>query len=228
MKSVKPEVSVIIRTYNSAEFVCVAVESALNQTLDNSLYEILVVDDGSKDNTLKILKDKYEKKIRIIKQNHLGAATATNNGIVKSKGKYVILLDSDDQFLPNILKKMLSEFKKNNLIDFVYCDYFEEIKGKKIKVSLKNNIFNSLACAIMLKKKLFNEIGFYDKNMVFGEYDFLIRLIKNKKIGRHVPESLYFYIRNDGSLTSNSNIVQTGIAQIKEKYGDISKKIRKY
>ena len=227
------DITVIIRTYNSAAFVKKAIDSALNQTLNKKFYEILVVDDGSADTTLDILKNNYGNEIKIIKQKHLGASVATNNGILKSRGQYIILLDSDDEFLPDILKKMFSEFKKNNLIDFVYCDYFETLQPgsgqeKKKKVSLKNNIFKTIATAILFKKKLFNEIGFYDKKFFFAEYDFLIKLIKSKKIGKHIPVPLYVYVRNKNSLTSNLNAVKTGIAQLKEKYGNIAEKIRKY
>ena len=227
MKNKELKISVIIRAYNSAKFISKAVESALNQTLNKKHYEVLVVDDGSKDNTSDVLK-RYNKKIRIIRQKNLGPATATNKGILKSKGEYIILLDSDDQFLPDILEKMLSQFENNQLIDFAYCDYFEKNGNTKKKISLKNNIFNSLACAIMFKKKLFNEVGLYDKNMIFGEYDLLIKLIKNKRIGKHIPVPLYIYNRIKNSLTSDSNMVETGIWQLKEKYGDVADKIRSY
>lgn len=228
MTKEKLKISVIVRTYNSEKFVSDAIESALNQTLDKKLYEIIVVDDGSKDSTLDILEKKYRNKLRIIKQNHLGASSATNKGILESKSEYITLLDSDDIFLPGILEKMLSEFKKDELIDFVYCDYFEKSGNKKKKVSLKNNIFKTIATAIMFKKELFDEIGFYNRKFFFAEYDFLLKLIKNKKIGRHIPVPLYIYRRNKNSLTSDLNLIRRGMDQLKKKYGDIVKKIRKY
>lgn len=227
MTNKKPKITVIIRAYNSEKFICKAVDSALKQTLDKKLYEILVIDDGSQDNTLNILK-KYGQKIRIVRQNHLGPAQASSKGISKSNGQYITLLDADDQFLPDILKKMLLEFEKDKFIDFVYCDYFEKL-GKKIKkVSLKNNIFKSLACGIMFKKKILKKFRFHDQRLIFGEYDLLIRLIKNKKIGRHIPLPLYTYVRTKGSLTFDSDRVKRGIKQLRVKYGDIVDKIRSY
>jgi hypothetical protein len=110
----------------------------------------------------------------------------------------------------------------------VYCDYFEKIgKNKKI-ISLKKNIFNSLACGIMFKKKLFKEIGLFNEDLIFTEYDFLIKLIKNHKKGKHIAFPLYVYKRNKNSLTFNSDLVNKAIKQLEEKYGNIIKKIREY
>lgn len=223
------KVSVIIRTYNSEKFLKKAINSVLNQTLDKKFYEILVVDDGSTDSTIDILKN-YKKKIKLVQQKHLGATPATNRGILESRGKYITLLDSDDQFLPNTLEKMLKEFKKKKSVDFVYCDYFEKplLDGEKKKVSLKKNIFNGLATAIMFKREVFQELGLYNKDFVFAEYDFLLRIMKAKKIGRHIPIPLYTYIRTEGSLTFDKKVVEKGINQLREKYGKIAEKIRKY
>ena len=229
MKNNKPKISVIIRTYNSGKFVKKAIDSALRQTLNKELYEILVIDDGSEDNTLDILKN-YKGKIRLIHQEHLGGTPATNRGILESRGKYVTLLDSDDQFLPYTLEKMLKEFEKDKFADFVYCDYFEKpfYGVKRKKVSLKKNIFNSLATAIMFKKELFKELGLNNKDFVFAEYDFLLRMMKAKKIGKHLPIPLYVYIRTEGSLTFDEKVVEKGISQLRKKYGKITEKIRKY
>lgn len=228
MNSENLKISVIIRTYNSEKFVCNAVNSALNQTLSKNAYEVLVIDDGSKDNTPGMLEKCYEGKIRIIKQKHLGQTPATNNAILQSFGEHVTLLDSDDEFLPETLETMLGEFEKDKSLDFAYCDYFEKTGNQQKIVSLKNNIFKTIATAIMFKKKLFDQIGLYDEKFFFAEYDFLIRLIKSKKIGKHIPVPLYIYIRQEGSLTSNSDRVEKDILQLKGKYGDIADKIRKY
>lgn len=221
------KISIIIRAYNSEKFIKKAIDSALNQTLDKKFYEILVIDDASKDNTLDILKQ-YKGKIRVVKQKHLGARAGARNGIKRSKGKYIIFLDSDDQFLPKTLSKMIGVFRSNQSADFVYCDYFEKSKGKERKVSLAKNIFNSLWSTMMFKKRLFKEIGLPDPNLFFGEYDFIIRLMKSGKIGKHIPEALYIYNRGEGTMTSDKKMVEQGIKQLRDKYGKITEKIRKY
>lgn len=229
MPNSKVKISVIVRAYNSGKFVKKAIDSALNQTLDKSFYEILAIDDGSEDDTLDILK-KYKGKIRLIHQEHLGGSPATNRGILKSRGRYITLLDSDDQFLPHTLERMLREFENNKSVDFVYCDYFEKplSGGRRKKISLGKNIFNSLATAIMFKKEVFQKLGLYNKDFIFAEYDFLLRLMKAKKVGKHIPIPLYVYIRTKGSLTFDTKVVEKGINQLRKKYGKIAEKIRKY
>jgi glycosyltransferase involved in cell wall biosynthesis len=225
----KPKkISVIIRTYNSAKTVYESVNSALNQTLDRNLYEIIVIDDASKDNTVDILKNNYGNKIRLIKQKHSGPTKTTNNAIKECAGEYVTMLDSDDTFEPETLEKMIEVFDKDKSIDFAYCDYFEVIKNKKKRISLKKNIFKALGCGIIFKTELFKKLGLYDESLIFSEYDFLIKLINDKKKGKHIAVPLYNYRRNNGSLTFNPDWVNEGFKQLRQKYGDIVKKIRRY
>lgn len=227
MPSKKVDVSVIIRAYNSDKTIAKAVESALLQTLPKKYYEILVVDDGSNDETLSILK-RYRGKVRLIKQPHLGAKVAVRTGINKSRGTYIIFLDSDDEFKPEILKKMVDVIKKDKQIDLVYCDYFEKI-GKIIKkVSLKENIFNSIWTNLCFKKSLLNQVPLAPDYIFFGEYDFIIRLQKYKKKLVYISEPLYVYYRSKGSITSDKKSVEQGVEQLRKRYGNIVNKIRAY
>ena len=111
--------SVIIRTHNSANCVRNAVDSALNQTLPKDLYEILVVDDGSTDSTREIL-GSYKNKIRVIEQENKGYVEAANKGVVNAKGEYLILLDADDTFEPELISEMLNAFHNERDVAFVY------------------------------------------------------------------------------------------------------------
>jgi glycosyltransferase involved in cell wall biosynthesis len=101
-------VSVIIPTYNSAEFVVHAIDSVLNQTYTN--YEVIVIDDGSIDNTRQIL-EPYQFKINYIYQEHQGVAAARNKGIDAAKGELIAFLDADDLFLPQKLQQQIAIFK---------------------------------------------------------------------------------------------------------------------
>lgn len=92
-----PVVSVIIPTYNRARFLPAAIQSVLDQTYPE--VEIIVVDDGSTDNTEMIL-EPYQAKIKYLTTNHKGAAHARNTGMKAAKGKYIAFLDSDDTYLP--------------------------------------------------------------------------------------------------------------------------------
>jgi len=223
----KIKISVIIRAYNSGKFIKEAIDSVLNQTINQNFYEIVVIDDGSTDNTGGALKP-YKNQIRLIKLKHLGNVKALNRGIVEAKGRYLIILDADDLFLPDILEKMLSLFKKKKNIDFIYCDYYEkDIKnGRKKKVSLKSNIFNSIAGGIMFKKKMLEKLGMYNQKLIFPEYDILIKAKKKYK-GFYLPQPLFVYRRHKNSITANKEKVELGKRQLFSKYGQI-KGLKKY
>jgi glycosyltransferase involved in cell wall biosynthesis len=109
-------VSVIIPTYNSAEFVIQAIDSVLNQTYTN--YEVIVIDDGSTDNTRQIL-EPYQFKINYIYQDHQGVATARNRGIEAAKGQLIAFLDADDLFLPQKLQQQVAILKAQPQIGMV-------------------------------------------------------------------------------------------------------------
>lgn len=217
MKNSPHKISVIIRSYNSASFIKDAIQSAQKQSLSPKLYEIVVIDDGSSDGTLNILEN-YKKKIKIIKQPHSGPIKALNTGIKKSGGSYIIILDSDDVFKKDILKKLYFALKKEKDAKFSYCDYEEILLNKKNKViSLKENIFNSIAGGIMYKREALEEFNGYDENLIFPEYDLLIK-ISQKYRGVYIQEPLYIYKRRKSSITGNKNIVDLGRKQLFSKY----------
>ncbi|PLX03000.1 MAG: hypothetical protein C0594_11295 [Marinilabiliales bacterium] len=104
--------SIIIPTYNRADFLDKAIQSVLNQSYPN--WELLVVDDGSTDSTQKLIRSYKHNKIKYIYQNNAERSTARNNGILMANGKYICFLDSDDQYLPNHLELLHKEIIINN------------------------------------------------------------------------------------------------------------------
>ena len=116
----KPLVSVVIPTYNRAGFLPDAIGSVLAQSYAN--IEIIVIDDGSTDNTRSVLQP-FEDKIRYLTSNHVGAAHARNMGMMAAKGKYIAFLDSDDQYLPGKLALQIEFLEKNPELKVV-CSNF--------------------------------------------------------------------------------------------------------
>jgi glycosyltransferase involved in cell wall biosynthesis len=113
----KPLVSVIIPTYNYAHFIKKAIGSVLQQTYPIELIEIIVVDDGSTDNTEEILKDWIERgTVRFYYQQNSGKANATKNAIKYCTGKYIFNLDADDYFLPQKIERYVELFEKDESI----------------------------------------------------------------------------------------------------------------
>lgn len=214
-------ISVIMRTHNSEKTISKALDSLLHQNLSTDLYEILIIDDGSTDTTLDVLRE-YGHKIRLVAKKRTGYIDSANIGITKSGGQYVILLDSDDYFEPSLLRELLNAIEKNG-VDFVYCDYCEKngSDGTVRKISLKDDIFKSVASGILFKRELLEKAGGYDEKFIFPEYDLLIKLIRSGCKSRHVPEALFTYVRHVGSVTADQDRVKQGLRQLFDKYGEI-------
>ncbi|SHH00330.1 glycosyltransferase [Tepidibacter thalassicus] len=185
------KVSVIIPTYNYGEFICDAIDSVLNQTFKD--FEIIVVDDGSTDNTKDIIK-KYRDKISYYYKTNDGPASARNLGIKKSNGKYICFLDADDIFLPNKLELQVNLLKNNSNknISLVYSDFLivnknlnKVLKYYKCKKFLSHNqAFNYLmldnyintSTVMTLKDCLFEVNLFNEKYKYLEDYDLWIKL----------------------------------------------------
>lgn len=121
-------VSVIIPFYNEEEYIEKALISVLNQTYEN--LEILLINDGSTDNSLKIVKKFNDKRIKIIESTNNGVSIARNIGIKESKGNYLCFLDADDYWEKNKIEKQVKFIEKNNY-SFIYSNYrFIKRNGK--------------------------------------------------------------------------------------------------
>lgn len=196
----KSLVSVIIPSYNSSSVILETINSALNQTYKN--FEIIVVDDGSLDDTEKIVKNIKDDRIQYHRQNHKGCpAAARNTGIRRAKGEYIAFLDSDDIWLPDKMSKQLSILKDRKDILAVASNLFrfpkEQVKGlfafrngklllfsDKV-ISFKYMLKKSIVCnsSVILRRELFDEIGYLDERMelkAVEDYDYLLRILDYK------------------------------------------------
>lgn len=151
IEKTKPLISVIMPVYNSEEFLHLAVESVLQQTLND--WELLLIDDGSSDGS-GILCDKYaekDKRIRVFHQQNCGITKTRNRGIAEAEGKYLTFIDNDDEFMPDILSKAcsLAEEYEADVVKFGYHveeDYPGGVKlqrdncSKQMMVLSENNL----------------------------------------------------------------------------------------
>jgi glycosyltransferase involved in cell wall biosynthesis len=127
-----PKVSVIVPAYNAAGFIGETLDSVLNQTFED--FEIVVVDDGSTDETLGVVKS-YGRRVRWAVQNHGGQARAINRGIQIAQGEYFAYLDADDLFRPRKLDVQTRYLDEHSQIDVVYTDqYYTTPKGGTVLV----------------------------------------------------------------------------------------------
>jgi glycosyltransferase involved in cell wall biosynthesis len=115
-------VSVVIDTYNYARYIKQAIDSALAQTIDRNEFEVIVVDDGSTDDTSAIIAS-YGSKVAYLRKPNRGQASAFNMGVAAAQGKVICFLDADDYFYPTKLECVLAEFAKSPSIGVVYNRY---------------------------------------------------------------------------------------------------------
>ena len=216
------EVSIIVPVYNVEEYLENCIESILNQTFKD--FELILVDDGSTDNSGKIC-DIYEKKdtrIKVIHKNNGGLSSARNAGLDIADGKYIGFVDSDDYIHYQMYEKLYSQII-NNKADISVCGFQKVKKFKKDllstnkfyeKVELFNNIeaLEQLYCKYSTEfvvswnklyiKTLFKDIKF--KEGAIHEDEFIIHqlLYKVNKVVYN-NEKLYFYLQRKGSIVSS-------------------------
>lgn len=192
--------SIIITCFNRERLISRCIRSALHQKNINRFeYEILVVDDLSSDGSLDKIEE-FDSLIKIIKnKKNRGLAYSRNLGLRRARGKYVVMLNSDDFLAENFLY-ISGLFLENNNWDAAATDYFKvNLKGVKIKkVSAKKN---PIACGILFKKKCLESIKFYNQKLrLHEEVDLMKRFLKKFKLG-YINLPLYRYTKHKNSLT---------------------------
>ncbi|RLA07737.1 MAG: glycosyltransferase family 2 protein [Gammaproteobacteria bacterium] len=191
----KITVSVIIPVFNRATIIVRAIDSVLQQTL--SANEIIIVDDGSTDNLSQTLKQKYSnvKTIKILHQKNQGVSSARNNGIKKATSDYIALLDSDDRWHKDKLSKQVAKIKDDLSIELIHSNEVWYRDNAILNQQKKHQKYGGLiydkclklCCispsAVLIKKEVFYEIGFFDETMPACEdYDYWLRFCSAKPV----------------------------------------------
>lgn len=214
-------ISVIIPVYNVENYIERCVRSVLNQTYKD--FEILLINDGSTDNSKKICEDlAYKhKQIKLINQENQGLSGARNTGIVNAKGNFLAFIDSDDFIDKNYLKILLNNLLENKA-DVSCCDYYRTTKVKEVKYSNRIYIFEGdrildfylkkecvSAWGKLYKKEIFDKICF-PLGMIHEDIATNFKVFSNIKKIVYVDDKLYFYYKNESSITkqkfSNRNL----------------------
>lgn len=210
-------VSVIVATYNQDKFIGRCLRSLINQSLNNSKYEVIVINDGSNDKT-KFALELFHDAIKIINnKKNIGLPASVNKGIKKAKGKYIIRVDSDDFVNENMLHFLSYFLETNNETDAVACDYL--LLNDQEQVILRQNCEKKpIACGIMFRKRDLKKIGLYDESLLYHEEtDLRIRFLKSFKITR-LPLPLYRYRMHDNNMTKNKKEMSVYLKKVKSKH----------
>ena len=236
-----PLVSIIMPVYNGEKYIKEAIDSVINQTYKN--WELIIVNDGSKDNTERIVKSYDDKRIKYFYQENKGVSAARNRALEVAKGKYITFLDSDDYLPPNSIKAREEYLEKNPDIDivdgkaYVMDENLEKIKRIYIPsyrgplfpkiVLLSDEVY--LTCFYMVRREIINSTKF-KIGMTHGE-DILffieISAAYNANYG-YVNELVFCYRTGHGSAMNNLIGLENGYIRLYREILNLPVKINFY
>ena len=188
----KPTVSVVIPTYCRAHLLGRAIQSVLNQTYQD--LEIIIVDDGSSDNTDEVVKSLKDERIRYIRhEKNKGATAARNTGIKAARGEYIAFQDSDDEWLPQKLEKQMKVFEtvspkvgvvytgfvriENDKKEYIPYSWVAQKEGDIHKELLKGSFITTPS--IVVRKECFKKAGMFDEHLPrLQDWELVLRLSK--------------------------------------------------
>lgn len=197
-------VSIIITAYNYEKYIERAIRSCLDQSLSKDQYEVIVVNDGSTDNTHIILEN-YDTEVRVfnLKEN-VGLSAARNYGVKKALGQFIIFLDADDYIQRDLLLVQKTFLAENNTLDAVSVNYYL-VDERGTHTEHVNSEEKPIACGIMFRKDLLIDIGLYDESFrAREEEDLRIRFLKKYSI-YNIILPLYRYRMHENNLTKNKS-----------------------
>ncbi len=218
--SQKPMVSIIIPVFNSAELIRRAANSALSQSFTD--FELLVVNDGSSDNTLNVL-ESYGQRIRVISQQNKGPAAARNHGILESEGNYLAFLDADDYWHKDKLTRQIEVLDNNHRIGF--CSTATKIVDEQLttvgqwpcdagteplleKLFMHGSAISGSTSGVVARAELIKAVGGFDESLRgFEDPDLWIRLAAITDY-YCIEEPLTVVVRTPNSVSRNLNTMR--------------------
>ncbi len=204
-----PLFSIIVPCYNQEKYLAETLDSVLLQTFAN--WECIIVNDGSTDNSEKIIDDYCSKDSRFIKlnQQNQGLAASRNNGIKTAKGTFILPLDGDDKIGNQYLELAKKEFEKNPDTKLVYCkarlfDAKNEIWDLP-EYDYETLVFiNHVFCSGVFKKEDYQKTSGYDTNMKFGyeDWEFWLQFLKKEDRVVQLNSVQFYYRQRENSMMS--------------------------
>ncbi len=194
--------------YNAEKTIYHCVQSVINQTY-NGKVEIIVINDGSLDNSKKIVEEiininQSEIEIKLINKENGGVSSARNTGLALAKGEFIALLDSDDEWLSKKLERQLEIFISDNSIYFIGCLINKPLCTKQsiVEIPLSKLVFKNYfqPSTVIFKKEVFDSIGFFDESQKYAEEgNYFMRTAKIFKCVL-INEQLIYYGQGKGGF----------------------------
>lgn len=202
------KISVIVPVYNVENYIVECVNSIINQTYKN--LEIILIDDGSTDNSGKICDDFAQKddRIKVIHKKNEGLGKTRNVGINECSGDYLFFVDSDDFINLNTIEKLYN-YSNDETMDLIICDYYKYYNKENLThisiipfydLDKDNSSITSMPTASckLIKKEIFDT--FFLENKIFEDNAIMPYVVSNAKSWNYIKEPLYYYRQREGSI----------------------------
>ncbi len=219
-------ISIITTNYNYSKYISQAINSILTQTFKD--FEYIIIDDGSTDDSISVIENFDDHRIRFFKIDHIGRAAALNFAIKHSKYDIIALMDADDISHPQRIEKEIEQLKNENQIIFCDAAYFdkkkilyvnnspESVMELKKKILLHGHLNNS--SAMFYKNLLIRNNGYDETLFAYEDYDFWMRIFNNVDFITLNKPLHFIRLHNRSLTTSNQSKNKSLLYSIQEKY----------
>ena len=238
------KVSVIVPVYNGEKYIKKCIDSITNQTFKD--FELIVVNDGSTDNTLKILNEIKDKRLIILDKKNGGVSSARNMGYSRASGKYVLFFDSDD-FMENEMLEIMVNDIENNDVQAVRCNLYIYYEDTKIKEKYYEYLFNGEYHIVnrntILESAISGDIMAFSPNMLFKRNDninlynekiqymedviFYVTILKDISKIYIENRPLFNYVKNKNSSTNDQEKIMINILSLPLYKKELEKELKK-
>jgi glycosyltransferase involved in cell wall biosynthesis len=213
----KPLITIVMATYNQGRYLRQALDSLRAQMLPHDDVEVIVINDGSTDETSEILRD-YGGGVHLIERENRGLVASCNEGLALARGGYFARLDSDDFVAPEWLKCLVEALESNPHACCAYPDRYEVRSDQWRYVKAEpGNLYSLEACGTLFRTDVLRGVGGF-RPFYWEEYDLYLRL---RQVGKfvHVPQPLYMYRKHIDSMTHNGSKRLEGWLQLAKEWG---------
>lgn len=221
-------ISIITPAYNAEKTILKTIESVRVQT--HTHWELIIINDGSQDNTFKVVNSIEDSRIKIFNYPNGGVATARNRGIEKATGDYIAFLDADDFWTPNKLELQLQALQQNPQANVAYSwTYFlyeaTGICSPNEPVNYQGNVYtqlllNNFLCSgsnPLVSRQAINSVGLFDPSFPHcADWDYYLRLAAKWDFVV-VPQHQIYYLQSSNSMTSKVAAIEKQLAEMLEK-----------
>lgn len=221
------KVSVIIPAYNQGHYLKEAIQSVLTQ--DYTDYELIIIDDGSQDNTREVVDSFSDARIRYLYQSNKGLTAARNTGIGLASGQYISFLDSDDIFLPEKLTALVGLLESKSLVGFVFGNaYYMDENGQRLALMANSWLQNDTTQllignpihvgSVLVRLEWLENVGLFDEdNQACGDWDMWLRLAKNGCVMQYIDLPVSSYRVHSEQMTRSAKRMRKAMLDVLDK-----------